>query len=183
MQLDISFFCLGFLLQTLTIQRTTREGRETSLFLSTTSSYSRAFRDLFPTLHVRGLPSIFNHIACYYQTATQSDLTPWRIIFFSIRVFFHEYSRFTGQKGMGEAISLISLCHFHPLHRHLDISGAITTAHSQQPDLNREPLIASNEKLHFLIFCKSTEHDKNDIRAYSRNLGQRLVLARKSTFL
>ena len=42
--------------------------------------------------------------------------------FFSTWVFFHEHSRFTGQQRKGEAISLSPLYHFHPLHRHLDIS-------------------------------------------------------------
>ena len=46
--------------------------------------------------------------------------------FFSIWVFFHEHSRFAGQQGKGEAISLTPLYHFHPLHRHLDISLEIT---------------------------------------------------------
>ena len=51
----------------------------------------------------------------------------WSItIFFSIWVFFHEHSRFTGQKGKGQVISLSPLYYFHPLHRHLDISRAIT---------------------------------------------------------
>ena len=39
---------------------------------------------------------------------------------------FHEHSRFTGQQGKGEANSLTRLYHFHPLHRHLDSSRAIT---------------------------------------------------------
>ena len=52
--------------------------------------------------------------------------TDFRIFFFSIWVFFHEHSRFAGQQGKGEAISLTPLYHFHPLHRHLDISLAIT---------------------------------------------------------
>ena len=46
--------------------------------------------------------------------------------FFSIWVFFHEHSRSTGQQGKGEGIYLTPLYHFHPLHRHLDISRAIT---------------------------------------------------------
>ena len=132
MQLNSFFFCLDFLSQTLTIQRTAGEGRETSLFLSNTSTRSR---DIFATLHVRWLPSIFNHIACYYQTATRRYLQPWRIaiwltVFFSIQVFFHEHSRFTGQQEKGEAISLTTLYHFHLLHRCLDISRAITTGRS-----------------------------------------------------
>ena len=43
-----------------------------------------------------------------------------------IRVFFHEPWRFTGHRGKGEAISLTFLYHFHPLHRHLDITQVIT---------------------------------------------------------
>ena len=52
------------------------------------------------------------------------------IYFFSIWVFFHEHSRFTGQQGKGEGIYLTPLYHFHPLHRHLDISRAITAESS-----------------------------------------------------
>ena len=44
---------------------------------------------------------------------------------FSIWVFFHEHSRFIGQQGKVEGISLTPLYHFHPPHRHLDISRAI----------------------------------------------------------
>ena len=51
-------------------------------------------------------------------------------LFFSIWVFFHEHSRFTGQQGKGEGIYLTPLYHFHPLHRHLDISRAITAESS-----------------------------------------------------
>ena len=50
--------------------------------------------------------------------------------FFSIGVFFHEHSRSTGQQGKGEGIYLTALYHFHPLHRHLDISRAITAESS-----------------------------------------------------
>ena len=43
--------------------------------------------------------------------------------FFSIGVFFHGQSRITGLQGKGEDISLTPHYHFHPFHRHLDISG------------------------------------------------------------
>ena len=46
-------------------------------------------------------------------------------IFFSIRVFFHEYSRITGLQGKREGISVTPHYLFHPLHRYLDISWAI----------------------------------------------------------
>ena len=49
---------------------------------------------------------------------------------FFIWVFFHEHSRFTGQQGRGEVISLTPLYHFHLLHRHLDISWVITAESS-----------------------------------------------------
>ena len=48
------------------------------------------------------------------------------LFFFSIWVFFHEHSRFTGQQGKGEGIYLTTVYHFHPLHRHLDIRQVIT---------------------------------------------------------
>ena len=43
-----------------------------------------------------------------------------------ILVFFHERSRFTGQQTKGAGISLTPHYHFHPLHRRLNISRAIT---------------------------------------------------------
>ena len=54
------------------------------------------------------------------KTVTELKITLQ--FFFSIWVFFHEHSQFTGQQGKVEAISLTPLYHFHPLHRHLDIS-------------------------------------------------------------
>ena len=42
-------------------------------------------------------------------------------------VFFHEHSRFTGQKSKREVISLTPLYYLHPLQRHLDISQMITS--------------------------------------------------------
>ena len=50
--------------------------------------------------------------------------------FFSIWVFFHNHPRITGLQGKGEDISLTPHNHFHPLHRHLDISRPITTESS-----------------------------------------------------
>ena len=57
------------------------------------------------------------------------------IFFFSFFCFFiwnsfHEHSRFTGQQGKGDAISLTPLCNFYLLHRNLDISRAITAESS-----------------------------------------------------
>ena len=50
--------------------------------------------------------------------------------FFSVWVFFHEHSRITGLQRKEEVIPLIRYYHFHPLHRHLDISRAITAGSS-----------------------------------------------------
>ena len=51
-------------------------------------------------------------------------------IFFSIWVFFYEHSRITGLQVKGEGISLTPHYHFHPLHKYLDISRAITAESS-----------------------------------------------------
>ena len=53
-----------------------------------------------------------------------------RNIFFSIWGLFHEYSRITGLQGMGEGIPLTPHYHLHSLHRHSDISRAITAESS-----------------------------------------------------
>ena len=51
-------------------------------------------------------------------------------VFFSVWIFFYKYSRFTKQQGKGEAISIIPLYHYHPLHRQLGSSRAITAERS-----------------------------------------------------
>ena len=51
--------------------------------------------------------------------------------FFSICVFFHKYSQFTGHQGKRVGASIINSSHLlHPLYRHLDISQAITAEKS-----------------------------------------------------
>ena len=50
--------------------------------------------------------------------------------FFSVWVFFYDHSRITEQQGKGEGISLTPQYHFHPLHRHSDISRAIAAESS-----------------------------------------------------
>ena len=67
--------------------------------------------------------------------------------FFSIWVFFHEHSRITGLQRNGKGISLNPHYHFHPLHRHLNISWTFTSAHSWQPDWNRETLVSECKSL------------------------------------
>ena len=41
-------------------------------------------------------------------------------------VLFHEHPQITGLQEKGEGIPLTPQYHFHPLHRHLDISRTIT---------------------------------------------------------
>ena len=52
---------------------------------------------------------------------------------FFYQAFFQEYSQFSVEQGKGEAIFLTPLYHFHPLHRHLDVSRLV-------PQSNRERL-------------------------------------------
>ena len=69
-----------------------------------------------------------------YQDLKKEIRRLWKLrnveIFFSMRVFFHEHSRITGLQGKGNGISLTPHYHFHPRHRHLDISQAITAESS-----------------------------------------------------
>ena len=51
-------------------------------------------------------------------------------LLFSIRVFFREHLRFTGQQEKEEAISLTPLYYSNPLPRYLHISRAITAGTS-----------------------------------------------------
>ena len=72
-------------------------------------------KELIDALHPSYSESIFLHAIKQYSL----------FIIFFVSVFFFEYSRFTGQQGKGEAISLYPFYHFHSLHRHLDISQVI----------------------------------------------------------
>ena len=88
------------------------------------------------THHVRNHLTCHNKLRCYELQFHLKNQNCWKIFlfffsyiyiyFFSIWVFFHEHSRFTEQQGKGEGIYLTPLYHFHLLHRHLDISRAIT---------------------------------------------------------
>ena len=55
-----------------------------------------------------------------------SKTRKFKLNFFSIGIFFHDYSRITGVQGKGEGISLTPHYHFHPLHIHLFISRVVT---------------------------------------------------------
>ena len=58
------------------------------------------------------------------------NMFSWFYYYFSIWVFFHDHSRITEMQGKGEGISLAPHYHFHPLHRHLDITQVIAVESS-----------------------------------------------------
>ena len=68
---------------------------------------------------------------CEIKLITYHTTYHWSFIsynfFFSVWIFFHNYSQIT---GLREGISLIPHYHFHPLHRPLDISRAIAAGSS-----------------------------------------------------
>ena len=82
------------------------------------NSFFQALRRLFL---VEG--AIFFKIGHLLRRLKQLHLEKDR---FYIWVFSHEHSRFTRKQGKGEALSLLPLSHFHPLHRPFDISRTIT---------------------------------------------------------
>ena len=97
----------------------TREGRKLSGIFA-------KLQKLFElNINIGSTTKVNSHQFCVFIL----DLKP-PAFFFSIWVFFHEHSRFTGQQGKGEGIYLTPLYHFHPLHRHLDISRAIAAESS-----------------------------------------------------
>ena len=77
-------------------------------------------------------------------------------IFFSIWVFAHDHSRITGLQGKGEGISLTPHYHFHPLHRHFDISRAIT---AESSPLHIASSILQICTFVFLFSCKTLAYD------------------------
>ena len=83
--------------------------------------------------------------------------------FFSICVFFHEHSPFTGQQGKGEGISITSLDKFHSLRRHFEISRAITIESSPlhiassrtqtgKPLLSERKSLTSKQRAYYIVF-------------------------------
>ena len=90
----------------------------------------------------------------FYRLSNKKDSIKARRSPFFIWVFLQEHSWFTGRQRKEEVISLSPLYHFYPLHRHLDISRAITAessplhiANSQTrtgnlwfPSVSRQPL-------------------------------------------
>ena len=96
------------------------------------------------------------------------------MIFFSIWVFFHKHSRFTGQQGKGEDISFSPLYHFYPLHRHSDICREITAVSMPLHIANSRTWIgdlwfpsASRQPLNYALFIIYVTILKNRILLFS----------------
>ena len=100
--------------------------------------------------------------------------------FFSIWVFFHKHSRFTGKQGKGEGIYLTPLYHFHPLHRHLDISRAITAESSplhiaDSRTRTGKPLVSERKSLTTKLF-KSVRMKNKSFVGKKRKICQTLQI-------
>ena len=72
--------------------------------------------------------------------------------FFSIWVFFHIHSRFTGQQGKGGGYLFNSSLPLPPVsqtrrYQPGNCCRELTSAHSQQPDSNQEPLVSERKSL------------------------------------
>ena len=86
-----------------------------------------------PLIYSANQSTGFYMIVALHQSYSKSlflQVVKQNSIFFSTWVFFHEYLRFTGQQGKGEAISIYPFYHSHSLHRHLDIKRVITAESS-----------------------------------------------------
>ena len=93
--------------------------------------YSISYRkELQPLKIIFGLTCNFTINELLQYDIVFKALERLKILFFSIWEFFHNHSRITGLQGKKEGISLTPHYHFHPLHRHLDISRTITAKSS-----------------------------------------------------
>ena len=91
-----------------------------SSYVNRIRNLKKFFKFIFHLVH--------NHI--HYICFASNYKSIYIYIFFSMWVFLHEHSRITGLQGKGKGISLTPHYHFHPLHRNLDISRAITAESS-----------------------------------------------------
>ena len=88
---------------------------------------------IWPTLSF--IISIYTSVTTFYIMRTNVFVRKYLTCaidtgFFSIWVFFHNHSWITRLHGKGEGIFLTPHYHFHSLHRHLDITRAITAERS-----------------------------------------------------
>ena len=113
------------------------------------------FKSGSPLQYVSTLPT--------YLGTHKSSASGGMYLFFSIWVFFHKHSQFTGEQGKGEAISSTSLYQFqlldrHTLNRQLQQRAHLcTSAHSLLPDPHQETLFSKRKSLivYSLLMCHS----------------------------
>ena len=102
-----------------------------SLFLTIPKKYYMRIQTSRETNHEIPIMNLFLILMLKKPVFKCKIKTPFFSFFFYLFFFFfHEHSRFTGQQGKGEDIYLTPLYHFYPLHRHLDISRAVTAESS-----------------------------------------------------
>ena len=90
-------------------------------------TFCKPFSGAFLCFSIKPSRGIVNNY--YIQLKKWVNMFVCFVVFF-FSVFFHEHSRFTTEQGKGESISLTPLYHFHPPHRHIDISQGITAESS-----------------------------------------------------
>ena len=112
-------------------------------WLDNVYTFASCFAIFFFHKNIVGETDAHSHLQKEKREPAKFDIS--KVCFFSIWVFFHEHSRFTGNQGKEEGISLTPFYHFHPLHRHLDISRVITAENS--PLHTVEPLVSERKSL------------------------------------
>ena len=104
------------------------------------------------------------HIFAITQRFTSLDS-----FIFSIWIFFHEHSLITGLQGKGEGNSLTPQYHFHPLHRQLVISQAIT---EESSTLHIASSQTQTQIFHWSICAESNLNNQMKQGEISQNLNQ-----------
>ena len=102
-------------------------------------------------------------------TSCKAEFASFFLFFFlfSIWVFFQEYSRFRGQQGKEEAISLYPFYHLHSLHRHLD-GSLLPRAHLSVSSLR--PDLAGNDLITVFFYNTERRADKMIVGLSSKDI-------------
>ena len=95
----------------------------------------------------------FNNKPVVQITKNIQKCSRMKIFFFSIRIFFHEHSRFTGQQGKGKGFSFNSSLPLPPAlihtlrHQSTNYCRELTSTQSQQLNSNQKPLVSEHKSL------------------------------------
>ena len=102
-----------------------------SLFLTTPKKYCMWIQTSWETNHEIPIMNLFLTLMLKKPVFLNVKSKLLSLLFFLPGFFFfHVHSRSRGQQGKAEGIYLTPLYHFHLLHRHLDISCAVTAESS-----------------------------------------------------